>query len=75
MKEKLFDHDGCPNCTYLGQYKNHDLYHCTQGYKPTVIARFGSEDHEYKSGMSFVDIDDELGEAHKRSKLNLDVGK
>lgn len=45
-----FQHD-CTNCTYLGQFREYDLYHCTQGgVMPTLIGRWGNEGAEYTSG-------------------------
>lgn len=62
-----FLHD-CDNCTFLGSFNGHDLYHCMQdGHMPTVIARFGSEGHKYKSGLVFATTDPELGEARRRA--------
>jgi len=46
----IHKHD-CHCCTYLGAFKEHDLYHCKQdGEIPTIIARFGSDEPDYKSG-------------------------
>ena len=48
---RRFDHD-CESCTFLGQWKEYDLYFCTQGGSmPTVIARFSSEGQDYTSGI------------------------
>lgn len=48
-------HD-CENCTYLGEFGTFDLYHCDTGTAfPTVIARYGNEGENYKSGMSGLD--------------------
>lgn len=40
----------CKECTFLGHYNGHDLYFCSQGLRPTVMARFGSDD-QYVSGL------------------------
>jgi hypothetical protein len=66
-----FNHD-CDKCTPLGQYNDHDLYHCEQGGMPTIIARFSDEPADYKSGLVFKDVDPELQEAARRAiMLNL----
>ncbi len=50
--EAQHEHTDCKDCTLLGVDKDHDYYFCTQGDTiPTVIARFGSEYHEYSSGL------------------------
>lgn len=54
-------HD-CSQCTFLGTHNEFDLYVCEEGH-PTVIARYGNEGHEYKSGLALVGIDEELTEA------------
>jgi hypothetical protein len=38
---------------FLGTLDNHGLYFCPQSGMPTVIAQYGEEEHEYKSGMVF----------------------
>ena len=65
--EPLFEPAGCPNCVFLGTYKNHDLYFCPQSGRPTVIARYSNEDGDYLSGMVFANSVDELREAKKRA--------
>jgi len=52
---KRFPHD-CSCCHFLGQHEEYDLYYCEVSPAPTVIARFGSEPHEYGSGMLFADL-------------------
>lgn len=47
-----------------------DLYYCPEARPfPTVIARYGSEPHEYKSGILFgmMALDDDLKEAYQRA--------
>ena len=67
-EEPLFHHDGCEKCVFLGSHNEHDLYFCPQdGHWPTVIARFGSEESDYKSGLHFASFDSELGEAKRRA--------
>lgn len=55
-----FDHD-CDSCYYLGRYEGgiargeYDLWICLDCISgPSPIARFGSEDCEYGSGMVFA---------------------
>lgn len=76
--ETLFDenHENHECITYLGQHNNYDLYHSTQGgfLIPTVIARYGNEPYEYKSGLCFADTDEELAKAKALAiSLNLPV--
>ena len=61
-----YRHD-CSICTFLGREGDYDLYYCDAGAK-TVIARFGSEGWQYRSGIAFVGRDPELTEAFKRAK-------
>jgi len=49
--------------TFLESYDGHDLYFDPQGFFPTVIARFGNEASEYKSGLAFADSDKHLEKA------------
>jgi len=46
-----FEHD-CDRCEFLGQYREYDLYFCPS--EPTIICRFSSHGHEYKSGLVFA---------------------
>ena len=62
MKPK-YQHD-CQECEFLGHYNNHDLYSCSNG--PTLIARYGDDGPDYKSGLSFVGLDPEITEANRR---------
>lgn len=41
-----YEHD-CPECTFLGRFEARDLYFCSQGSHPTLIAREGSLGHQY----------------------------
>ena len=72
---KKFEHD-CPNCHFLGNYKEHNLYFCkgNEFTVDTVIARFGDDGTEYISGLSFADDNDLLSEAKKRA-INLNLLK
>jgi hypothetical protein len=61
-------HD-CDGCTYLGtrwHTVNWDLYHCSQGGRPTVIARRG-EGEDYISGIEFIDREPMLALAYVRA--------
>lgn len=53
----LFEHD-CKSCIYLGRHDTlpMDLYFCPADLLGvTVIARYGSEGSDYKSGLVFAD--------------------
>lgn len=64
---RLFVHD-CSACTYLGEYRGHDLYFCDEcSAGPTVIARYGSEGKQYTSGMELAAVDPLLAEARRRA--------
>ena len=55
--------------TYLGSFEGHDLYFDPQCGVPTVIARFGPEGPQYRSGMEFANqgVDRQLVEAKRRA--------
>ena len=55
--------------TFLGSFQGHDLYFDPQITVPTVIARFGPEGPDYKSGLPLaeIDIDIHLTEAKRRA--------
>ena len=64
-----FTHD-CDACKFLGQIHDevlYDLYFCPQAGMSTVIARFGNEGREYKSGLHGSQHDFVLYEAKKRA--------
>lgn len=64
-----FQHD-CEKCVPLGRESDHDLYFCEQGgMGPTLIARWGDEGPDYKSGMVLAGIDNEITRA-----LDLAIG-
>jgi len=51
----LHKHD-CDACQFLGNYNGHDLYICNPTGKRdacTIIARWGSDGPEYRSGLEF----------------------
>jgi len=54
MSSPLFAHD-CDNCTFLSSFNSHDLYYCKSEHETTVIARYGNNGDEYKSGMVFAE--------------------
>ena len=67
----LHIHD-CSTCSYLGTFKEYDLYHHEGTYTSTIIARYG-QDSEYLSGLVFGesekdDMTSPLGEAYRRSR-------
>jgi len=64
-------HD-CDQCTFLGYFTDTDdecdLYFCTKGPGPTVLARFGSDGPAYRSGLLLAAAGDEaLREAALRA--------
>lgn len=63
-----FKHD-CEDCVFMGRHNDHDLYYCAQSSIPTVVARYGSDGPEYKSGLVLADFDEELGVARDRAEL------
>ncbi|MGZ8855866.1 MAG: hypothetical protein ACXW07_08035 [Nitrososphaeraceae archaeon] len=69
-----FTHD-CDKCTFLGNIHDedlYDLYYCSQVNFPTVIARFGNDGPNYKSGAFKGTKDPHLKEAMNRAeRLNL----
>ena len=62
-----YKHD-CDKCVYLGQHDGDDLYFCAQDSSychPTLIARYGNDGPEYRSGLCFKDIDPSIGAAYR----------
>jgi hypothetical protein len=43
-------HD-CDRCTFLGRWREYDLYFCPQTGIPTVLARYSDMGQDYTSGM------------------------
>lgn len=43
-------HD-CDTCVFLGQYKEYDLYFCSN--EPTIICRYSDDGPDYSSGLVF----------------------
>lgn len=64
-----YTHD-CVDCEFLGEWKEYDLYFCTQGgVRATVIGRYGNEGPDYSSGLFCADERmPELAEAKKRAQ-------
>ena len=60
----MWQHD-CDDCTFLGTHHQHDLYFC-QGVDsrrarfPTLIARYGSDGPQYRSGAPLLKHDDSI---------------
>jgi hypothetical protein len=67
-----YQHD-CTACTFLGTYKEFDLYFCPQVGHPTLIARYGDKGPEYQSGMD-AGRNNLLPELHAAYKLSLEKG-
>jgi hypothetical protein len=59
-----YTHD-CEDCIPLGRHGKYDLYYCKQEAmgRPTLIARWGDNGPDYKSGMGFVGYDLEITRA------------
>lgn len=64
----FFTHD-CVHCVYLGSYDGNDLYYCDAGGEQTVIARYGNDPDENKSGIIFQSTDRHLTTAASRANL------
>lgn len=75
LQRPVYQHD-CEQCHFLGNCRGdeddlvYDLYSCTKGPGPTLIARYGDEGHEYRSGAAFVGIDPVITEAARRHRNN-----
>ena len=40
----------CPDCRYVGQHEEYDIYICTAIPNHTaLVARYGNQDHEFES--------------------------
>lgn len=53
MEKPRYQHD-CSTCTFLGRYKEYDLYYCPQGGREIVIGRFSDDGPDYISGILFA---------------------
>lgn len=60
LEAPMWEHD-CGDCIFLGTHHQHDLYYC-QGHArfPTLVARYGSDGPQYKSGVPLLKHDDNL---------------
>jgi hypothetical protein len=64
LEPPMWEHD-CDDCLFLGTHHQHDLYYC-QGVNgrrtrfPTLVARYGSNGPQYKSGVPLLKHDDNL---------------
>jgi hypothetical protein len=63
-----YENGDCSSCTFLGRFEEYDLYFCSQGSFPTVIARYGNGP-EYYSGMALAETIAPLREAKRRAML------
>ena len=56
MSIPKYQHD-CEHCVYLGHFNEHDLYyhpHTSVLGQETVVARYGSDERDYDSGLDFA---------------------
>jgi len=44
----------CEDCVFTGIWKEYDLYTCDEGNRITVLARYGDEDCQFKSGIHAI---------------------
>ena len=54
IPDPIYKHD-CDICVFLGSYQLHldyDLYVCKAG--KTLVARWGSEENQYDSGLALI---------------------
>ena len=67
IPDPIYKHD-CDVCIYLGSYQlylDYDLYLCEAS--KTVIARWGSEGHQYDSGLALITHDFATAVAARRA--------
>ena len=60
-------HD-CDRCVSLGEYKGNGFIFLPRICRPTVVARYGDDGPDYKSGIIFSDFDEHLGKAKRLAK-------
>lgn len=72
MDKPRYTHD-CYVCSFLGQYKEYDLYFCSRMslIDTTVIARFSNEEGDYASGLTFGVTGGNIGDNTNVSKLKV----
>ena len=67
IPDPIYEHD-CDVCIYLGVYQpiiDYDLYLCEAS--KTLIVRWGSEDHQYDSGLALITHDSTTAVAARRA--------
>ncbi len=67
---RRFSHNCC-GCTYLGQWREYDLYYCEDCcFVPSVVARWGNDRADYVSGLDEVtqSVTPHLREAKRRAE-------
>ena len=67
IPDPIYKHD-CDFCIYLGSYQlylDYDLYLCEAS--KTLIVRWGSEDHQYDSGLALITHDSVIAVAARRA--------
>lgn len=68
--EPRWRHPPCSKCIFLGRatHADTDLYFCSQGGRPTVIARRGDAPEDYVSGIAFSAADPAVEQACFRAR-------
>ena len=67
IPDPIYKHD-CDVCIYLGSYPldvDYDLYLCEAG--KTLVARWGSEGHQYDSGLALIQHNFAIAAAARRA--------
>ena len=67
IPDPLYKHD-CNICIYLGRYRlvmDYDLYLCEAS--KTLVARWGSEGHQYDSGLEHIPHNRAIAVAARRA--------
>ncbi len=67
IPDPIYKHD-CDVCVFLGSYQlylDYDLYVCEAS--KTLIVRWGSEDHQYDSGLARITHDCVMAVAARRA--------
>ena len=54
--EPYWKHD-CDECSFLGTWKERDMYFCPREPAGTLIARYGSKEDQYSSGIPLAPYD------------------
>ena len=74
IPDPIYKHD-CDACIYLGSYKliiDYDLYLCEAS--EILVARWGSEDHQYDSELALITHDDSTTAVAARRALAYYMG-